>query len=117
MEVKVFLILNPLTEHAPFDIVAYKNTKFIRVQVKYCKPKNGVIYVGLRSCWSDKNGTHIKSFNSLEVDVISVYNPDCDEIYFVPSLEISNSFNLRLVPTKNNQSLGIRFAKDYLRVA
>jgi hypothetical protein len=30
-----YLILNPLTEHAPFDIVAYKNKKFERIQVKY----------------------------------------------------------------------------------
>jgi hypothetical protein len=32
---KDFIILNPLTEHAPFDIVAYKNSNFLRIQVKY----------------------------------------------------------------------------------
>ena len=32
---KGFLILNPVTEHAPFDIVAYKDREFKRIQVKY----------------------------------------------------------------------------------
>jgi hypothetical protein len=34
-----YLILNPETEHAPFDIVAYKKGNFRRVQVKYRKLK------------------------------------------------------------------------------
>lgn len=28
-------ILRPMTEHAPFDLVIYKNSRFYRVQVKY----------------------------------------------------------------------------------
>ncbi len=32
---KGYLILTPLSEHSPFDIVAYKNGEFIRIQVKY----------------------------------------------------------------------------------
>jgi hypothetical protein len=32
---KGYTILKPEAEHAPFDIVAYKREKFIRVQVKY----------------------------------------------------------------------------------
>jgi hypothetical protein len=34
-----YLILNPETEHAPFDIVAYKEGTFKSVQVKYRKLK------------------------------------------------------------------------------
>ena len=30
-----FSVLIPLTEHAEFDLVGYKNSHFIRVQVKY----------------------------------------------------------------------------------
>jgi hypothetical protein len=32
---KGYMILNPATEHAPFDIVIYKDGMFKRVQVKY----------------------------------------------------------------------------------
>jgi hypothetical protein len=30
-----YQILAPVTEHAPFDLVVYKNGKFKRVQVKF----------------------------------------------------------------------------------
>ncbi len=56
-----FLILNPVTEHAPFDLVAYKDWQFQRVQVKYKSvDKTGSITVHFRSCWADKNGTHMQ---------------------------------------------------------
>jgi hypothetical protein len=49
-----FLILNPVTEHAPFDLVAYKDWQFQRVQVKYKSvDKTGSITVHFRSCWAD----------------------------------------------------------------
>ena len=45
-----FLILNPETEHAPFDIVIYKNGVFRTVQVKYRKlMRNGVLEIPFRS--------------------------------------------------------------------
>ncbi len=33
-----FAVLLPLTEHCPFDLVAYKDGEFRRVQVKYRRP-------------------------------------------------------------------------------
>ncbi len=49
-----FMVLLPLTEHAPFDLVIYKDRVFRRVQVRYrtCKP-NGCFDVRLRSVWND----------------------------------------------------------------
>jgi hypothetical protein len=32
---KGYMILHPQTEHAPFDLVVYKDKNFKRVQVKY----------------------------------------------------------------------------------
>ena len=111
-----FLVLNPLTEHASFDLVAYKDGKFFRIQVKYSKAKENKISVGLRSCWSDKHGTHIKAFDSSEVDLIAVYCPDTECCYYLLAKEVNNNLTLRLSPPKNNQVKGIRMAKDYMRV-
>ena len=36
-------MLLPLTEHAPFDLVAYKDGRFYRVQVKYRAAKDGFV--------------------------------------------------------------------------
>ena len=53
-----FSILLPVTEHAPFDLVAYKDGLFKRVQVKYKSvDKTGALTVHFRSCWADKHGT------------------------------------------------------------
>ncbi len=42
-----YLILTPLSEHSPFDIVAYKDKKFLRIQVKYRTLKNGALQIRL----------------------------------------------------------------------
>ena len=112
-----FLILNPLTEHAPFDIVAYKNQEFRRIQVKYKAAKNEeCIEVNLRSCWADKNGNHVVPLDKSEVDIIAIYCPETDSCYYIKTELCNQSISLRLEPPKNNQVKGVRLAKDYIRV-
>ena len=38
-----FVVLLPLTEHAPFDLVAYAASRFVRVQVKYRTAVRGCV--------------------------------------------------------------------------
>jgi hypothetical protein len=40
-----YVVLFPATEHAPFDLVAYRNGEFERVQVKYRSAGSGVSFV------------------------------------------------------------------------
>ncbi len=48
-----YLILNPETEHSPFDLVIYKDGQFKRVQVKYRKLKrNDTIEATFRSSYA-----------------------------------------------------------------
>ena len=69
-----FVILNPMTEHAAFDLVAYKDRKFLRIQVKYKSvDKTGSITVHFRSCWVDKNGTHMQPVDKGEIDIYCIY--------------------------------------------
>jgi hypothetical protein len=42
---KGWAILVPLTEHEAFDLVAYRDGRFLRVQVKYRAAVNGVIEI------------------------------------------------------------------------
>jgi hypothetical protein len=47
---KGYMILYPQTEHAPFDLVIYKDNQFKRVQVKYRElNSHGVLEVTSRS--------------------------------------------------------------------
>jgi len=113
---KGYLILTPHTEHSPFDLVGYKNGKFLRIQVKYRTAKNGKIEVPFRTSWADKNGSHTQDYDKNEIDVMCVYCPDTDKCYYVNPQECNKTFNLRLSKPKNNQINGIHLAEDYLSI-
>jgi len=112
-----FSILQPVTEHAPFDLVAYKAGIFKRVQVKYKSlDKTGALTVHFRSCWADKHGTHMQSVNKDEIDLYCVYCPDTDECYYFDPRDYNKSVTLRVETPKNNQSKNVKFTSDYRRV-
>jgi len=50
-----------------------------------------------------------------EVDIIAVYSPELDQVFLVPIEEApARGGHLRLAPTRNGQSKGVRWARDYL---
>ncbi|SEB46453.1 hypothetical protein SAMN04489844_0172 [Nocardioides exalbidus] len=71
-----FLVLFPATEHAEFDLVAYRDDVFHRVQVKYRSSRSGTLLVAFRSVWSDRHGTHLKPSDKSQVDVLCIYSPE-----------------------------------------
>ena len=112
-----FTILNPVTEHAAFDLVAYRNREFKRVQVKYKSlDKTGGITVHFRSSWADKNGTHIRHVDKGEIDLYCIYCPDTDECYYLDPGEFNRSVTLRVKTPKNNQVANVKLAQDFRRV-
>jgi hypothetical protein len=112
-----FTVLVPLTEHSEFDVVGYKNGKFIRLQVKYrSMDKHGTIQVHFRSTWSDVNGLHVSQVNKEEIDIYCIYCPDTDKCYFLNPDQFGHSVALRVNAPRNNQQQGVHFAEDYLRV-
>jgi hypothetical protein len=109
-----FLILNPVTEHAPFDLVVYKDWRFQRVQVKYKSvDKSGSITVHFRSCWADKNGTHMRQTDKDEIDLYCIYCPDTDECYYLDPKNYNRSVTLRVEMPRNNQAKNIKLAVDF----
>jgi hypothetical protein len=115
-----FMVLHPLTEHAPFDLVAYKPGRFYRVQVRYRSVKpDGQLIVSLRTGWNDRHGTHMTFLNREEVDLVCVYCPETDKCYyFRPPLENRTTFILRVRPTENRQSWSrvVHVAENYSKV-
>jgi hypothetical protein len=109
-----FHVLLPLTEHAPFDLVAYKDGRFWRVQVKYRTPKpSGVMTIDFRSCWNDRHGTHMRPMNKQEVDLVCVYCPADDRCYYFNPRRFRNSVWLRLSPARNGNRKNIHMAIDF----
>ena len=104
------------SEHLPFDLVAYRDGKFLRVSVKYRKSKHGILIVDFKSNWSDKYGNHSIRINKTDIDIMCIYSPDTDTCYYINPMEHEKSISLRIETPKNNQFKNIKWAKDYLMV-
>jgi hypothetical protein len=109
-----FTIFVPLSEHCPFDLVAYKNGEFNRVQVKYrSMDRFGKILVKFSTCWADSSGTHTSPIDKNEVDLYCVYCPETDECYYLEPDRYGSNVSLRVETPKNGQTKNVNFASDY----
>ena len=104
-------VLFPFGENQPYDLVAEKDGKFLRIQVKYTTPQNGVLTVNCRS----SNNWSITPYTVNDFEIIAAYNPSERISYFIPVSMVNRSaLILRLEKTKNNQQLGVHVAEDFL---
>ena len=106
----------PLSEHQSYDLIAEKNGKMLRVQVRYTSPRDEILPIKLASCWSDKHGAHVQKRKQEDFEVLAIYKKKKKKCYFILSSVFTNErqINLRLSPSKNNQKLRVRMADDYL---
>ena len=112
-----FTIFVPQTEHCPFDLVAYKEGEFKRVQVKYrAVDQYGTCHVRFANCWADRHGTHTRPIDKGEVDLYCVYCPDTDKCYYIDPARFGSNVSLRVRAPKNGQSKKVNFAADFRRV-
>jgi hypothetical protein len=112
-----FLVLFPATEHAPFDLVAYRDERFARVQVKYRSVgKNGAVLVEFGTGWADRHGIHKLPMDKAQVDLLCVYCPDTKACYYIRPQNHRNAVSLRILPAANNQRDRIHLAEDFRRV-
>jgi hypothetical protein len=113
---KGYFLLQPLTEHAPFDLVVYKDERFLRVQVKYRAVVRGSIILNLRSAWADRHGTHMVPMDKSAIDLLCIYCPDTRTCYYADPLEFDTSVSLRITPPRNGQVKNIRLASNYTEI-
>ena len=73
-----------VSEHLPFDIIAYLDGVSLRIQAKY---SSGGKASG-KTVWSDKNGAHVKSYGANDFDYYGLYLPDIDKVIY-PSIKFA----------------------------
>lgn len=105
----------PMSEHLPFDCIAISQTNELRrLSVKYRgKDKLGTVSVALKSCWSDRQGCHIRAQDKTLFDATAVYCPDTKACYYVRNDEVNGSFRLRFEAAHNNQQKGVLPASKF----
>lgn len=105
---KEYAILTPtISEHLRFDLVAYKDTKFTRIQCKYSI--NGFIMNG--TSWNDKNGNHKRMYEESDFDYYAIYLPDIDEVVY-PSIKFSGCTIRSTIP---NSPTPFYWWKDFIQ--
>jgi hypothetical protein len=106
-----------ITERAAYDLLAEKLGQVIRVQVRHAALRGDVLIAELGNSWADRNGSHSKKREPGRYDVLALFSTATNQTYFVRDEQIGSNargLSLRLVPSKNNQALGIRWADDHL---
>ena len=109
----------PWGEDNDFDLLFWRppSTRIERVQVKYTESDGCVVIIRARS-QSLTNGRVkvVKKYTAEMIDWLAVYDATTDQIFYLPARELGSGMHevsLRLVPARNNQRIGTRWAGDY----
>lgn len=96
---KGYTVLAPVvSEHLPFDFIAYKENKYYRIQSKYSAHSNVVN----KSIWNDKNGSHHKKYDLNDFDYYAIYIPQIDKVVY-PSISFGGIKIRHTVPNSATQ--------------
>ena len=107
------LLSKPLVQSSRYDFIADINNHLYKIQVKTCRFKEeSYIEFATSTSHTNTQGTLNLFYSENEVDFFAtIYENQC---YLVPfKLCGKRAQRLRFVPTKNGQTKGILFAKDF----
>lgn len=114
---KGYTILLPQTEHAPFDLVAYKDNKFERVQVKYVSVNvRGILEVPMNSSYANSREIIKKPVDKTLIDLYCVFCPDTDKCYYFRPENVGKHFSLRVITPKTSSGNKSNMADDFLDI-
>lgn len=105
------VVLTPHGDSQRYDMVIDEGGKFIRIQCKTGRIVNGAIrFPTCSTNWLQKTSRNYRG----QVEYFAVYCPELDKVYVVSVLDVGvKDAALRIDPTKQGQTKGIRWAKDF----
>lgn len=99
LTVKGYTCFTPImSEHLPFDIIAYKYKESKRIQVKYSSSGE----IPARTSWSDKNGSHVRYYDENDFDYYAIYSPQLNKIMY-PSIKYRGKIISYAIPNSANK--------------
>ena len=112
------MVLLPFGENQRYDLVIDEGDRFVRVQCKTGRLRDGAIRFATCSfTYHHPNNQGTKPYMHPyggQADLFGVYCPENDRVYLVPVDAVGvRSGSLRLDPTENNQRKRVRWARDY----
>ena len=105
----------PLTAGLRYDLVFDVQGKLFRVQCKTALWKRDVVVINCRSCRRTADGYDRRSYSSDEVDLVAAHCAETERCYLLTPWRFAGqtAVQLRLAPTRNNQSERINWADDF----
>jgi hypothetical protein len=108
-----FEVLMPWGTNHRYDMVLDFGDRFLRVQCKTGRLKNGAVEFSAHSVRSNTKQVLRRRYDG-EIEYFAVYCPANRSVYVVPCDEATpRQFTLRIVPTSNGQEARVRWAADY----
>lgn len=102
----------------PFDFIAYKDNRLIKVQVKSTGKitSRGSYQISLRTITIHKSRNVLKPFNSSKCDILAIYIDPLDTVCFIPTAILSNtgSIYLRELPPRNGNQYKPWIISEYI---
>jgi PD-(D/E)XK endonuclease len=105
-------VLVPFGVNQRYDLVIESDGRFLKVQCKTGRLRNGAIRFKSVSVQSNTCHTRERDYAG-EVDFFAIHCPENARVYLVPADELSPNIYLRVDPARNNQTKRIRWARDY----
>jgi hypothetical protein len=98
-----------------YDLIFDLRPGLVRVQCKWAGRHGDVIAVPCYRNRRNRSGLLRQFYSADDIDAYAAYCPYVGKCYFLPISEFANriAIQLRLGPTKNNQTRRINWAKDY----
>jgi hypothetical protein len=98
-----------------YDLIFDLRPTLLRVQCKWACRYDDVVIVRCYSNRRNRDGLLRRLYSADDIDAFAAYCAELDKCYFLPldAFEGRSSIQLRLAPTKNNQQVGVNWAKDF----
>jgi hypothetical protein len=111
-------VLLPFGENQRYDLVVEDGNKFLRVQCKTGRLRDGAVRFATCSVtYHHPNNRGMLTYKHDyrgAADLFGIYCPETNAVYVVPVDQVGKRLGtLRVEPTRNNQSKKIRWARDY----
>ena len=108
------IVAKPLDDER-YDLIVDLGASMLRVQCKWAPREGDVVSVRTRCCRRGREGLIHRRYEPSEIDAVAAYCPENGTCYLLPhELSVNRAtVQLRLGPTKNNQVVGVRWARDY----
>ena len=107
------LLSKPLVQSSRYDFIADVNNHLYKIQVKTCHFKeDSYIEFATSTSHTNTQGTLNLSYSEDDVDFFATFYEN--QCYLIPFKSCGKrAQRLRFAPTKNGQTKGILFAKDF----